>query len=124
MSITVFGVSKRRSRGTARLMSRIAGLALAIATLPFWVSVNGGCSFQSAPCSGDCLQDRAPNSYVCACKCEPAERHREMRVTFGADDTEQRLDNTMLTNSPDLDLVNGRWVGIRFRDVKIPPGSS
>jgi hypothetical protein len=102
---------------------RIAGILLAVATLPILFSANGGCSFQSPGC-GDCLQDRAPNSYVCACKCEPAERHRELRVSFGADDTEQRLDTTMLTNSPDLDFVNGRWVGLRFRDVGIPPGSS
>ena len=34
------------------------------------------------------------------------------------------LDTTILTNSPDLDFLNGRWVGLRFADVHIPPGSA
>lgn len=124
MSIQVFRATKRQSRGAVAVALRIAGTLLAVATLPILFSANGGCGFSSAGCGSNCLQDRAPNSYVCACQCEPADRHRELRVSIGADDTEQRLDTTMLTNSPDLDFLNGRWVGLRFRDVQIPPGSA
>jgi hypothetical protein len=122
MSNRVVRKAKRPWRGIVPTAARIVAIGLVIAAQPILFSITAGCGFHSAGC-GDCLQDKAPNSYVCSCQCEPAERHRELRVSFGADDVEQRLDTTILTNSPDLDFLNGRWVGLRFRDVQIPPGS-
>lgn len=60
------------------------------------------------------------NSYVCSCYCAPAQRHRDLRISFSEDDAEQQLNGTILLTSPDLDFLNGRYIGLRFGDVGIP----
>jgi hypothetical protein len=95
-------------------------LALAaVVALPFYFESTTGCGFQSSPAIGPVDQ----NAYVCSCSCGPGLRHRSLRVSASADDAEQRLDNTILLDSPDLDFQNGRFVGLRFVDVQIPKGS-
>ena len=92
---------------------------VAVITLPFIFQSTTGCGFRSSPAIGPV----GTNAYVCSCSCSPGLRHRSLRVSSSADDAEQRLDNTILLNSPDLDFQNGRFVGLRFPDVQIPKGS-
>ena len=53
----------------------------------------------------------------------PGLRHRSLRILASADDAEQRLDNSILLDSPDLDFQTGRFVGLRFPGVQIPKGA-
>jgi hypothetical protein len=46
-----------------------------------------------------------------------------VRIAAFEDDVEQRLDTSMLLDSPDLDFQTGRFVGLRFLDVQIPQGA-
>jgi hypothetical protein len=49
-----------------------------------------------------------------------------VRITINSDDVEQQLpsqNNTILRFSPDLDFLNGRYVGLRFEDVGIAQGA-
>ncbi len=95
---------------------------LVLVALPFILDATIGCSY--APPAAEVAPN---NSYVCSCKCEPEQRHRDLRVgvasdggVFNEDDAEQQLTGNILLNSPDLDFLNGRYVGLRFRDVGIP----
>src|SRR5215470_16884122 len=100
---------------------KICCVVLAVVALPFILDATTGCSYNEPHIGAP--QDRQPNSYVCSCNCGPAQHHRELRVSFPEDDAEQRLDNVILLNSPNLDFRNGRFVGLRFRDVRIPLGA-
>jgi hypothetical protein len=40
------------------------------------------------------------------------------------DDSEQRVDDGILLNSPDLDFLRDRIVGLRFRNISIPAGAT
>jgi len=98
---------------------KVYSIALAVAAMPFLFDLSTGCGFSSQP-----FTDKTSNSYVCSCSCGPAPRHLLLRVSAGEDDAEQHLnDNSVEIDSPDLDMVSGRVVGVRFRDVDIPPGS-
>jgi hypothetical protein len=90
---------------------------VAVVALPFAFDATTGCTYNE-PMIG-----ATANSYQCSCDCEPAQRHRDLRVSFAEDDAEQRLDTTILLDSPDLDFLNGRFVGLRLRDVDIPPAA-
>lgn len=105
--------------------------ALFVATaLPFLFDATTGCTYH--PPTGT-IEPVNVNAYVCACSCSAGLRHRSLRVgtdamgqIFPEDDAEQQLpaqNNTVLLDSPDLDFLNGRYVGLRFRDVQIPKGS-
>ena len=51
----------------------------------------------------------------------------ESQVNLSSDDAEQNYWGDITLNSSDLDLGNSdnmRWVGMRFRDIKIPQGAS
>src|SRR5215472_12707288 len=99
---------------------RACGLLLAVAAQPFLFDANSGCSFMLNP-----NPDKEPNSYQCACNCAPENRNRELRVSRPEDDAEQRLDNSVvLVNDPDLDFLNGRYIGLLFLDVGIPQNST
>ena len=93
---------------------------LAVVALPFYFAATTGCGFQA-----QALDPVKPtNSYGCSCTCSPAPpRHRDLRVSFNEDDSEQQTNNNILLNSPDLDFQNGRFVGLRFRSVMIPAGA-
>ena len=95
---------------------KLCGALLAVAALPIVFDATSGCSFKAARLA-------VPNSYVCSCNCEPAERHRDLRVSFSEDDANQRPNNVILLDSPILDFDNGQFVGLRFRDVGIPQGA-
>jgi hypothetical protein len=43
-----------------------------------------------------------------------------VRVGANEDDSEQQLNGNILLDSPDLDFLNGRFVGLKFRGVDIP----
>ena len=98
---------------------RVCCALLAVVALPFFLQASTGCGF-SAP-----LDPVKPtNSYGCACTCSPAPpRHRDLRVSFNEDDSEQQTNASILLQSTDLDFLNGRVVGLRFRDVQIPQGA-
>ena len=114
--------AKRRVGGLAtrqgdRTMKRkVCSVLLLVFALPLAIRSTTGCGFQSQPV----IEPVQHNAYVCACSCGPGLRHRTLRVATSADDAEQRLDNVILLNSPDLDFLNGRFVGLRFTDVQIP----
>jgi hypothetical protein len=92
---------------------------VAVIALPFIFEATTGCGFRSPAGPGPV----DTNAYTCSCSCGPGLRQRSLRVSASADDAEQRLDNTILLDSPDLDFQNGRFVGLRFPDVQIPKGS-
>ena len=94
---------------------------VAVFGLPFILDSTTGCGFQSS--AAPPTKPVASNAYTCSCSCSPGLRDRSLRVLASADDAEQRLDNTILLNSPDLDFQNGRFVGLRFPNVQIPKGS-
>ena len=96
---------------------------LGVIALPFLLDATSGCSFRHGASSPTPVPVY-PNSYVCSCNCSPAQRHREVRISLPDDDVEQRLDDVILVNSPDLDFLNGRYVGLRFQDLKIPQGAN
>lgn len=100
------------------MRTKVCCVLLAVIALPFVLESTTGCSF-SAP-----VPPIEYNAYVCSCSCGPGLRHRTMRVAAGIDDAEQRLDNSILLDSSDLDFQNGRFVGLRFTDVQIPHGSN
>jgi len=88
--------------------------------LPFLLQASTGCGFQA----GSFAEVKPTNSYGCSCICSPAPpRHRDLRVSFSEDDSEQQLNASILLQSPDLDFLKDRVVGLRFRDVKIPQGA-
>jgi hypothetical protein len=93
---------------------------VAVVALPFIFEATTGCGFQSSAAP---IEPVDHNAYVCSCNCGPGLRHRSLRISASADDAEQRLDNTILLDSPDLDFQNGRFVGLRFPGVQIPKGS-
>jgi len=100
------------------MMRKACAVLLTVSALPFLFAANTGCSFH-AP-----LSNSTSNSYVCSCTCGPAMRHLEVRVLVREDDAEQHLnDNSVEIDSPDLDMVSGRVVGVRFDHVDIPKGS-
>ena len=90
---------------------------LAVVALPFILDATTGCSFH-AGVSED------PSSYVCSCNCTPLKRHRDLRVNSPGDDAEQRVDNVILLNSPNLDFLDGRFIGLLFRGAGIPQGAT
>lgn len=99
---------------------RLKGLLfMAALTAPlFLFETNTGCSY-TAP-----LPAADSNSYECACTCNPElSHHFTRRVNANEDDSEQQLNDAILLNSDDLDFQNGRLVGLRFRDVPLPPGA-
>ena len=84
----------------------------AVGVLPFLFEATTGCGFAPAPSAAD------PNSYVCACSCEPGEHHREVRVSAALDDTEESS-----LDASDLDL-GLTLVGLRFAGVQVPPAAA
>ncbi len=90
---------------------------LAVLALPFILDATIGCSFAPAP-------SKDPSSYMCACNCTPEKRHRDLRIDQFDEDAEQRLDNTILLNSNNLDFLNGRYIGLLFRNAGIPQGAT
>ena len=96
---------------------KICSVLFGILALPLVIQATTGCSFQAVAQSPEPVD---PNAYVCACSCGPGLRHRELRVAAGVDDAEQRLDTSILLDSPDLDFENGRFVGLRFPGLLIP----
>ena len=90
---------------------------LAVLVLPFVFEATTGCSFAPSAASD-------PSSYVCSCTCTPEKRHRDLRISSFEDDAEQRLDTTILLDSPNLDFLNGRFIGLLFRNVGIPQNST
>ncbi len=92
---------------------------LVVLALPFALDGTTGCDFQT-----NNLPQEFANSYMCACNCTVEKRHRDLRVNRPEDDAEQRLDSTILLNSPNLDFLNGRYIGLLFQDVGIPQGST
>jgi hypothetical protein len=91
----------------------------AVLALPFVFESTAGCGFRSPAAIGPV----DTNAYTCSCSCGPELRQRALRVSASADDAEQRLDNSILLTSPDLDFQNGRFVGLRFPSVQIPKGA-
>ncbi len=96
---------------------KICGTLLAVVALPFILDATTGCSFHAGVSEN-------PSSYVCACNCTPEKRHRDLRVNSPGDDAEQRLDNVILLNSPNLDFLNGRYIGLLYRAAGIPQGAT
>lgn len=81
-----------------------------------------GCSYHPPTAS---LEPADTNSYECACTCSSDPPQHFMRpVTANEDDAEQQVGGDILLNSPDLDFLNGRVVGLRFRNVAIPAGAT
>ena len=99
---------------------KICSALVAVIALPFVFESTTGCGFKSPPAK---IEPVDTNAYTCACNCGPPLRQRSLRVLASADDAEQQLDGTILLNSPDLDFLNGRFVGLRFPGVQIPKGS-
>ena len=100
------------------MKGKVCVAVLTVSTLPFVFAANTGCGFSPR------FVDSTSNSYVCSCTCGPAMRHLEVRVGAREDDAEQHLnDNSVEIDSPDLDMVSGRVVGLRFDHVDIPKGS-
>ena len=97
---------------------KICAALLAVIALPFAFASTTGCGFQS-----EAIGPVDTNAYTCSCSCGPGMRTRALRIATSADDAEQRLDNSILLNSPDLDFQTGRFVGLRFPGVEIPRGS-
>jgi hypothetical protein len=95
------------------MKTRVFQLFLAAIAL---LAIESGCGFSSPAGIGPVDH----NGYVCACSCGPGLRTRSLRVSTSADDAEQRLDNSILLDSQDLDFQNGRFAGLRFTDVQIP----
>ena len=91
-------------------------LVLALAAPLFLFATLTGCTY-TAP-----LPAADSNSYECACTCNPElSHHFDRRVSANEDDSEQQLNDAILLNSDDLDFLNGRVVGLRFRNVPLPP---
>jgi len=115
----VHGTARSRQFTTSIANIKICAALVAVIALPFIFESTTGCGFRSP--GGTAPVDT--NSYTCSCSCGPPLRQRSLRGSASADDAEQRLDNTILLDSPDLDFQNGRFVGLRFSDVQIPKGS-
>lgn len=99
---------------TARLRLYVV---IAAVVAPLMFEATTGCSFTHGTFA-------PPNSWGCGCTCSVSDRDRQLRVGFNEDDAEQLADTTIALNGQDLDLVNGRWAALRFRDVGIPPGAT
>ena len=104
--------------GRFTLTLKIGCVLAVIAALPFILDATIGCGFAPRAVSAD------PSSYVCSCNCTPEKRHRDLRVDRPEDDAEQRVDNVILLNSPNLDFLNGRFIGLLFRSAGIPQGAT
>jgi hypothetical protein len=89
----------------------------AVVSAPFFLQATTGCSFTPGSFGPS-------NSWTCGCTCSVSDRDRSLRVAFGADDAEQLADGSISLTGQDLDLANGRWAALRFRDVRIPQGAT
>ncbi len=99
---------------------KVCCVVVTVLALPFVFQANTGCTIDAIG-TGVGAQS-FPNSYLCSCTCSTTTFHREFRASFSEDDAEQKLsDNTVDITSPDLDLSAARVVGVRFRNVEIPP---
>lgn len=100
---------------------KIFSVVLSVAVLPVLLETTTGCKY-NPPVA---LPPASSNSYECGCVCSPEpSRHRMQRVDRNEDDSEEQLTGTILLNSPDLDFQNGRFVGLKFRDVQIPANAT
>src|SRR4051812_36574108 len=97
-----------------RVTVKAISALLAPLILPLFLDATTGCSFTHGQLGPVPVQ---PNAYVCACSCRPGTRHRAVRISAANDDAEQRTDNSILLDSPDLDFINGRYVALRFLNV-------
>jgi len=94
-----------------RATLRLCGALLALFAPPFLIEGTTGCGFEVP------LAPIYPNSYVCACTCEPSQRRQALRVSATLDDAESGT-----TDAGDLDLGLS-IVGVRFAGLDIPPGA-
>src|SRR6185503_7007548 len=92
-------------------------VVLAAVAAPLMFQATTGCSFTPGSLA-------PPNSWSCGCTCAVSDRDRSRRVGFSADDAEQLADASVILTGQDLDLVNGRWAALRFRNVGIPAGAT
>jgi len=102
----------QRKRGSEATWKFCCAL-IAILALPFLLEATTGCGFQAGQ-----LSPVYPNSYVCACDCEPGQHPQDVRVSAAFDDAEGGT-----TDAGDLDLGQS-VVGVRFTGLNIPPGAA
>jgi hypothetical protein len=104
-----------------------------VLVLPAFLQSTLGCSFNPGAICGDACAEapKSPNSYMCSCDCGPETLARAIRIEDSADDSEEftvatatNPVGTIQLDSVDLDFINDRMVGLRFRDVDIPPGAT